>query len=85
MHGGGSAASTIKDEAAAPSPSGFVIGRAASIGNAEAIEQFRLDHPYWPGQDELREKAETALFLNDASAETVRAFFASSSPQTGAG
>jgi peptidoglycan lytic transglycosylase len=86
MHGGGSAAaSTIKDEAARAFAL-WVRYRATGInGNAEAIEQFRLDHPYWPGQDELREKAETALFLNDASPETVKAFFASSSPQTGAG
>ncbi|MGZ5863458.1 MAG: hypothetical protein ACXWKB_09290, partial [Methyloceanibacter sp.] len=86
MHGGGSAAaSTIRDEAARAFAL-WVRYRATGInGSAEAIEQFRLDHPYWPGQDELREKAETALFLNDASPETVKAFFASSSPQTGAG
>ncbi len=86
LHGGGSAAaSTIKDEAARAFAL-WVRYRATGInGSAEAIEQFRLDHPYWPGQDELREKAETALFLNDASPETVKAFFASSSPQTGAG
>jgi soluble lytic murein transglycosylase len=49
------------------------------------MERFRLSHPDWPGQDELREKAETALFLTEADAEEVKAFFSSTQPQTGAG
>lgn len=53
--------------------------------DAEAVEQFRLTHPNWPGQDDLREKAETSLFLTDASPERIKAFFAKSAPQTGAG
>ncbi len=53
--------------------------------NAEAVEKFRLAHPNWPGQDELREKAETSLFLTDASPEQIKAFFGPSAPQTGAG
>ncbi len=51
----------------------------------EAVEQFRLTHPEWPGQDDLREKAETSLFLRDASPEQIRTFFGPSAPQTGAG
>ena len=47
--------------------------------------QFRLAHPDWPAQDELREKAETVLFLTDASPDEVRAFFKNSAPLTGAG
>ena len=57
----------------------------ATSGNAEAIESFRLAHPDWPGQDELREKAETVLFLTDANPDEVRAFFKDSAPLTGAG
>ncbi|MGH6734508.1 MAG: transglycosylase SLT domain-containing protein [Methyloceanibacter sp.] len=53
--------------------------------SAEAVERFRLTHPHWPGQDDLREKAETSLFLTDASPEQVKLFFGASDPQTGAG
>jgi soluble lytic murein transglycosylase len=56
-----------------------------ATGNAAAIEAFRLAHPDWPGQDELREKAEMALFLTDAEPDEVKAFFGASAPQTGAG
>ncbi len=57
----------------------------SSYLNAEAVEQFRQTRTMWPGRDTLREKAETSLFLRDASPERVRAFFAASPPQTGAG
>ena len=53
--------------------------------DAEAVEQFRLTHPDWPGQEDLREKAETSLFLKDTTPEQIKTFFATSSPQTGAG
>jgi peptidoglycan lytic transglycosylase len=53
--------------------------------DADSVEQFRLTHPDWPGQDDLREKAETSLFLKDSPTEKIKAFFATSSPQTGAG
>jgi soluble lytic murein transglycosylase len=53
--------------------------------DAEAVEQFSLTHPNWPGQDTLREKAETSLFLRDSSPEKITAFFDASPPQTGAG
>jgi soluble lytic murein transglycosylase len=86
LHGGGSAAAArIHDEAARAFALWYRYHGSGINGGAEEIEQFRLAHPDWPGQDELREKAETALFLNDASPEEVKAFFASSSPQTGAG
>ena len=86
LHGGGSAAASRINDEAARAFALWVRYRAGGInGSAEAIEQFRIDHPYWPGQDDLREKAETALFLNDASPDEVKAFFATSSPQTGAG
>jgi soluble lytic murein transglycosylase len=53
--------------------------------NAEAIEAYRLSHPMWPSQDQLREKAETSLFLTDASPKRIKAFFDTKAPQTGAG
>ncbi len=61
------------------SRSGTNIATARRLGNAEAMERFRLAHPDWPGQDELREKAETALFLTDAGADEVKAFFSTTS------
>jgi soluble lytic murein transglycosylase len=86
MHGGGSAAAArITDESARAFALWYRYRATGINGSAEEIEKFRLDHPDWPAQDDLREKAETALFLNDASPDTVKAFFASSSPQTGAG
>jgi len=53
--------------------------------DAEAVERFRLTHLGWPGQDDLREKAETSLFLKESTPEEVKAFFGASAPQTGAG
>jgi soluble lytic murein transglycosylase len=47
----------------------------SSYLNAEAIEAYRLSHAMWPSQDKLREKAETSLFLTDASPERIKAFF----------
>lgn len=57
----------------------------SSYLDASAVEQFRLTHPNWPGQDDLREKAETSLFLKDTAPEDIKSFFAGSPPQTGAG
>ena len=87
MHGGGTAAaSAIKDEAGARLRAlGIAIGANGVNGSAERSSSSASPTPIGPAQDELREKAETALFLNDVSPETVKAFFASSSPQTGAG
>ncbi len=53
--------------------------------NAEAVEKFRKTHLMWPRREKLREKAETSLFLRDASPERIKAFFAESEPKTGAG
>lgn len=86
LHDGGTAAASgIKDEAARAFALWYRYRSNGVNGSAEQIEQFRLAHPDWPAQDDLREKAETALFLNDVGPEAVKAFFASSSPQTGAG
>lgn len=52
---------------------------------AEAVEAYRKTHPMWPQLDRLREKAETSLFLTDASPERIKAFFKDSEPETGAG
>ncbi|MDJ0512093.1 MAG: transglycosylase SLT domain-containing protein [Methyloceanibacter sp.] len=52
---------------------------------AEAVEAYRKTHPMWPRLHKLREKAETSLFLTDASPERVLAFFKDSEPETGAG
>ncbi len=83
---GASAAARIKDPAARDFALWYKYRNSpATSGNAEAIEQFRLAHPDWPAQDELREKAETVLFLTDASPDEVRAFFKDSAPLTGAG
>jgi soluble lytic murein transglycosylase len=83
--GSTAAAAKIKDPAARDFALWYRYRNTPANGDAQAIEQFRLAHPDWPGQDELREKAEIALFLNDAKPEMVKAFFANSAPQTGAG
>jgi len=57
----------------------------STLLDAEDVETFRLSHPDWPGQDDLREKAETSLFLGEASPEQIKTFFGPSAPQTGAG
>jgi peptidoglycan lytic transglycosylase len=53
--------------------------------NAKDVEAFRLAHPGWPSQEDLREKAETSLFLRDSTHEDIKSFFNASAPQTGAG
>jgi soluble lytic murein transglycosylase len=52
---------------------------------AEDIEAFRLANQDWPGQEDLRERAEIALFVSDASPEAIKAFFANVTPTTGGG
>ncbi|HSH64118.1 MAG TPA: lytic transglycosylase domain-containing protein [Methyloceanibacter sp.] len=87
MRGAGAAtAQKIKD----PAARAFALWHRyrngpASSANAEAIEAFRLAEPLMPAQDELREKAETALLLGDTTDDNVKEFFANSEPQTGAG
>jgi soluble lytic murein transglycosylase len=86
LRAGTAAAARIKDPAARDFALWYKYRNSpATSGNAEAIEQFRLAHPDWPAQDELREKAETVLFLTDASPEAVKVFFSASAPLTGAG
>jgi soluble lytic murein transglycosylase len=85
LRSGTAAAAKIKDPAARDFALWYKFKNSPATGNAAAIEEFRLAHPDWPGQDELREKSETALFLTDASPDEVRAFFSGTPPQTGAG
>ena len=85
IRSGPAAAAKIKDAAARDFALWYKYRNSPATGDATAIEQFRLSHPDWPAQDELREKAETALFLTDDSLEEVKAFFNTSTPQTGAG
>ncbi len=85
LRNGSAAAAKIKDPAARDFALWYRYRNGPATGNAEAMEKFRLSHPDWPGQDEMREKAETALFLTDDTLEEVKAFFSNSAPQTGAG
>ena len=52
---------------------------------AADIEAFRLANPQWPDGDRLRRNAERALYLHRVKPAAVKAFFAKSRPQTGAG
>ena len=79
------AVSRIKDSAARKLATWFEYRNGDFDASAEAIESFRIANPEWPGQEELRGRAEIALFLADASPEKVRAFFGNSTPLTGAG
>jgi soluble lytic murein transglycosylase len=83
--GAHTAAARIKDPAARKLAVWFEYRSGDLDSKAEDIEAFRLANPDWPGQDELRERAEIALFLADPTPERVRAFFIGASPITGAG
>jgi soluble lytic murein transglycosylase len=83
--GAHAAVARIKDSAARKLATWFEYRNGDYDASAEAIEEFRLANPQWPGQEELRERAEIALFLADASPERVRAFFGQGVPLTGAG
>jgi soluble lytic murein transglycosylase len=75
----------IKDTAARKLATWFEYRNGDLDASATAIEAFRLANPDWPGQEELRDRAEIALFLADPSADKIRAFFSGSGPRTGAG
>ena len=64
----------IKDDAARKLATWYAYKASGLNISAEAIEQFRLANPEWPAQDELRERAEAALLLDDAPADEVKAF-----------
>jgi len=81
-HGALAATARINDDAARKLATWYIYRSAG--GSAELIESFRTANPDWPALDELRERAEATLFLNDA-AEQTKAFFATSPPMTGAG
>ena len=83
--GAHAAVARIQDSAARKLATWFEYRNGDYDASAEAIEAFRLANPQWPGQEELRERAEIALFLADASPDRVRAFFGNGSPLTGAG
>lgn len=80
-----SLAAEIDDSAARAFALWYKYRNGKHTGRADAIEQFRVNHPDWPGQDDLREKAEARLFLSGAGANEVKMFFGPSPPQTGAG
>ena len=55
--------SKIKDSAARKLATWFEYRNGDFDASAEAIESFRLANPDWPGQEELRGRAEIASFL----------------------
>ena len=75
----------IKDDAARKLATWYAYKGSGLDISAAMIEEFRLANPQWPGQDELRERAEAALLLDDAPPEEVKAFFQDKEPTTGAG
>lgn len=75
----------IKDPAARKLATWYEFRSANTDVAADRIEQFRLANPEWPDQNALRDRAETALFLDGSSPDKVKAFFSSSAPLTGAG
>jgi soluble lytic murein transglycosylase len=83
--GAQAATARIKDQAARKLATWFAYRSGGFAPSADAIEQFREANPDWPDQDELRGRAETVLFLTDASPDRIKAFFAASPPVTGAG
>lgn len=83
--GAHAAIARIQDQAAQKLATWFEYRNGDLDAAPEDIEKFRLANPDWPGQDELRERAEIALFLSDPSPDKVRAFFGGGTPLTGAG
>ncbi len=49
------------------------------------LEEFRIAHPDWPRQHNLRRWAEQGLLMDRASADEVKAFFKKEGPKTGFG
>src|SRR3954454_15170362 len=51
----------------------------------DRLASFSIENPSWPNAITIRKRAESALWDEKRSAETVRNFFASSRPMTGKG
>ena len=82
VHGALAATAKINDNAAHKLATWYIYRSGG--GSAELIESFRTANPDWPALEELRKRAESTLFLNDA-AEQTKTFFAASPPVTGVG
>ncbi len=75
----------IKDPSARKLAQWYAYRRNGVNAKAADIEAFRVANPLWPNQRRLRRNAEQSLFMGKAAPETIAAFFATSSPETGAG
>jgi len=75
----------IKDPVAKKLVTWYRLRAESSEATAEEIEKFRRDNPHWPDQKRLRQRAEQALFLDNADADRVLTFFAASQPQHASG
>ena len=83
--GAAAAIAKIKDPAAKKLAIWFEYRSGSRAPDPKAIDAFRRDNDMWPSQDDLRERAEALVFLQDTSPEEIKSYFAVSPPQTGAG
>ncbi|MGD9830196.1 MAG: transglycosylase SLT domain-containing protein [Hyphomicrobiaceae bacterium] len=63
----------------------FSLWSDRSEATQAEIDKFLATSPGWPGHPRLRGRSEKLLFLRDAPAAEVHAFFKSEKPRTGAG
>lgn len=75
----------IDDDAARKVAEWLYISLRRSPASAEQIEAFRKANPLWPGQKQMRRRAEGRLLGKTISPESILAFFEKSAPVTGAG
>lgn len=75
----------IKDPVAKKLARWYYFRSSGLNAKAADIEAFRLANPQWPNGRRLRRNAERALYLQKVDPNAIKAFFAKSRPQTGAG
>lgn len=83
--GGDSLARSLTDPASQAAAEWIAIRSAARHIGLTRIKAFLAAYPSWPGNGLIRRRGEEALYNEKADADTVRAFFASSQPETDEG
>lgn len=83
--GGDSLARSLTDPASQAAAEWIAIRTAARHIGLARINTFLATYPSWPGNGLIRRRGEEALYNEGADADTVRAFFASSPPETDEG
>ncbi|GLS24184.1 lytic transglycosylase [Labrys miyagiensis] len=85
LAGGDGLAHSLDDPASRATAEWIALRNTSRQVGFQRINAFLAGYPSWPGNGLLRRRAEEALYNDGADAGTIRAFFASSPPETDEG